>query len=82
MKKTYTFHYNGNMKANEEEERRWIFPDELTNHEMLSMHDGQECTRWTDDEDWELLTGELTTTAYFEDGYELTVYLSELIEID
>lgn len=80
MKKAYIFHYNGNMKSNEEEERKWLFPDELTNHEMLSNHDGQPCDRWTEDEDFELCSGELTTTAYFADGYELTVYLSELTE--
>ena len=81
MKKTYIFRYNGNMKNNEEFERKWLFPDELTNHQILANHDGQKCSRYTDDEEWELTTGEPLTTAYFEDGCEMTVYLSELTEI-
>ena len=80
--KRCVFHYNGDMKANEEEERRWLDPDEPTNHELLSAHDGQECTIWMYCEDFAIATGEPTTSAYFDDGNELTVYLSELNELN
>lgn len=82
MNKRFVFHYNGDMKATEEEERKFLDPDELTTHEMLSKHDGEICTADPNCHGFCITTGKTVLTAYFDDGDEQTVYLSELTEVN
>ena len=68
----YIFHYNGSEAETQETERKWLDEGELTYHEHLVQQDGNRCTA-------DLSCAENgTVCAFFEDGNELTVYLTEL----
>ena len=83
MLKKYMFNYNGNEAKNHEIEKAYfndIEEEYLTEHELLSQVDGMVCIADIDDYD-EGEDGPIVE-AFFEDGNELNVYISELTEID
>ena len=72
MLKDYIFHYNGDMKDEEEE----VEEGELTYHEHLRMEDGQHCRA-----NLEYRNDSGSIEAYFDDGNELSVWIDELEEV-
>ena len=76
--KKYIFHYNGDCANVDESE--FLEPGEMTYHEHLLAEDGKTCETDVSNPDV-TSTGMPCVEAYFEDGNELTVYLSELEEV-
>lgn len=71
MLKDYIFHYNGDLKDEQEE----VGEGELTYHEHLMMEDRKHCKA---DINCASLGG---VEAYFDDGNELNVWIDELEEV-
>ena len=84
MMKRYMFHYNGSEKENHYEQLDYYHlngdHESLTEHELLSRQDGNICKADLDS----ALDNEVgkLVEAYFEDGNELDVYVTELEEIE
>ena len=71
MMKDYIFHYNGDMAEEHEE----VGHGEMTYHEHLKMEDGKHCRA-------DLSHPSLgVVEAYFDDGNELDVWITELEKV-
>ena len=81
MMKKYVFHYNGSEEICQEKEREYLEEHEMIYHEHLMEQDGNTCMADIEDASKAMNDFGPAVEAYFDDGNELTVYLSELEEI-
>ena len=83
MMKMYRFHYNGSEQQNYLAQKEYYagFEDDdyLTEHELLSNQNGNMCRADLDAAEYNGIGN--VVEAYFDDGNELNVYVSELEKI-